>query len=164
MATRAHAVYEMVHRLPSPLKDRVFPVLVVSAQTGESSFIVVQIPISASDLQQLPTSVHCKNRGMVVGVYTSVEYVYRQDNGFTEWIMATSSDAGGNIPLWLQEKAIPSAIAKDVPLFLQWVKDRRRNGGLGQRPGKPKRFGTLTFRTIPRDMRPALNQLRSSST
>lgn len=38
-------VYEMCHKLPFPLSPRTFPVLVVTARIGVTSFIVVQIPV-----------------------------------------------------------------------------------------------------------------------
>lgn len=40
----------MCHKLPFPMATRVFPVLVVTAKTGASGFIVVQIPVHIKSL------------------------------------------------------------------------------------------------------------------
>lgn len=40
----------MCHKLPFPLLPRVFPELVVTANTGPFSFVVVQIPVNISSL------------------------------------------------------------------------------------------------------------------
>ena len=57
-------VYEMCHQLPFPLMPRVFPVLVVTAVTGGSDFIVVQIPI---DIHTLPASFYSNGRNVQEG-------------------------------------------------------------------------------------------------
>lgn len=40
----------MCHKLPAILSNRVFPVLVVTANRGTHSFVVVQIPVDISNL------------------------------------------------------------------------------------------------------------------
>lgn len=46
-----------------------------------------------------------------------------------EWIMATTSDAGGLIPQWVQRSwtmgGVPKAVVADVGLFLGWVDKKR---------------------------------------
>lgn len=46
-----------------------------------------------------------------------------------EWIMATTSDAGGQIPQWVQRSwtmgGVPKAVVADVGLFLGWVDKKR---------------------------------------
>lgn len=56
------------------------------------------------------------------GKYVSVELVREVENGArVEWRMATSSDAGGNIPRFMTNSALPKSIAEDVPSFLRWM-------------------------------------------
>lgn len=43
------SVTEMVHHIPTPLNDRVFPVLVVTARKAEE-FNVIQIPVDTSGM------------------------------------------------------------------------------------------------------------------
>lgn len=47
-----------------------------------------------------------------------------------EWIMATTSDAGGHIPQWVQRSwtmgGVPKAVVADVGLFLGWADKKRR--------------------------------------
>ncbi|KAK5655002.1 hypothetical protein OQA88_6761 [Cercophora sp. LCS_1] len=57
--------------------------------------------------------------------YTSVERIRKTPTSQIEWLMATASDAGGLLPLWVQTRAVPGQIAKDVPLFLRWIAQRR---------------------------------------
>jgi hypothetical protein len=44
--------------------------------------------------------------------------------------MATASDAKGVLPRWVQAKAVPGQIARDVQLFIRWIaKEREQQGG-----------------------------------
>lgn len=72
----------------------------------------------------------------VFGVYTAVERVKKLSSvdtttehegrkgkeGQIEWIMATSSDAKGNVPMSLQKMGIPGAVIKDVGFFMSWIR------------------------------------------
>ena len=42
-----------------------------------------------------------------------------------EWVMATASDAKGWLPVWAQKMGVPSAVVKDVGLFIGWVRKQR---------------------------------------
>lgn len=56
------------------------------------------------------------------GRYVSVERVRElHDGAAVEWRMATSSDAGGNIPRFVTNASLPKSIAEDVPSFLKWA-------------------------------------------
>lgn len=69
-------------------------------------------------------------KSRVRGKYVSVELVREQDGGRqVEWRMATSSDAGGNIPRFVTNASLPSKIAEDVPSFLGWMTRRFPEGG-----------------------------------
>jgi len=63
---------------------------------------------------------------LVMAAYTSIERIrVLPTNGDVEWIMATASDAGGVLPQWMQNLAVPGAVAKDVELFMSWIPSRR---------------------------------------
>lgn len=110
---------ESVHKLPFPLKKRVFPVLQLTAMTDDKrEFLVVQIAVKDKDATP-------RNRGAVLGAYTSVER-FRQTEGEVEWIMGTVSDAAGILPRWVQKRAVPAQIAKDVEMFLTWMTEERK--------------------------------------
>jgi len=47
------------------------------------------------------------------------------DHQKIEWLMALTSNAGGMLPQWVQNLAVPGQIAKDVPLFLGWIAKER---------------------------------------
>lgn len=138
------ALVEMKHKIPPPLKPRVFPVLQLVASAvsppgdggaDKDEFVVVSVTVS--DLATGPLKEQAAlsaEKGVVVGAYVSVERVRRlpgqgEDKGKIEWIMATASDAKGILPLFLQTKAIPGQIAKDVGMFLGWIdKERAKRG------------------------------------
>ncbi|KAK2810357.1 hypothetical protein FQN50_003088 [Emmonsiellopsis sp. PD_5] len=87
----------------------------------------VQLPIH----QTLPSHVP---RGVIFANYVSVEHIHvlPQEGNVSddaprriEWTMATSSDSGGWIPGFLQEKGVAKAVVKDVGLFMKWVDEKR---------------------------------------
>lgn len=143
------SLVEMKHKIPPPLKPRVFPVLqlVASAVPGgddsgagtagaeRDEFVVVSVTVSDLATGRLKDKAALSaEKGVVVGAYVSVERVRRlpgqgEDKGKIEWIMATASDAKGVLPMFLQTKAVPGQIAKDVGMFLGWVdKERAKKG------------------------------------
>lgn len=121
---------EMKHKIdPKPLKNRTFPVLQLSAAlAGAQEFLVVSIPIN--DFNKSPYAEYAKDKSLVMAAYASVERIrVLPSNGDIEWIMATASNAGGVLPQWIQNLAVPGAIAKDVEMFLGWIPSRRATQG-----------------------------------
>ncbi|KAI1847382.1 hypothetical protein JX266_006607 [Neoarthrinium moseri] len=134
-------VQEMRHRIGKPLKDRTFPVLqMTAAARGKSEFLVVSIPVP--DFGTAEASRLAREKGAQVASYVSVERIRKLDDGRIEWLMATASDAGGVLPMWVQNMAMPGVVWKDVPLFLGWIakerqhKDVAKVGPLGKRAGE----------------------------
>jgi hypothetical protein len=127
-------VEEMRHAVGRPvLKDRVFPVLQMTAsalgdgdeQREKEEFIVVSVTVA--DFDQAPEAELARGGDVVVATYASVERVRKvSGSGGIEWIMATASDARGTLPMWVQIKAVPGQIAKDVALFLGWIAGERK--------------------------------------
>lgn len=127
-------IVESRHILPPGMSDRVFAVAQMTAalrDPEEKEFVVVSIPVR--DFAGDPEARFCSQSGVVVGSYAAVERMRRLPGGATEWVMATASEAGGLLPSWLQARAVPGQIAKDVPLFLAWA-DRQRHEGAGHGP------------------------------
>ncbi|ERF77116.1 hypothetical protein EPUS_07657 [Endocarpon pusillum Z07020] len=154
-------IFEMCHSLPGPLGPRCFPVLVLTAFTSPTSFLAVTVPVNLLSPAPLEAAYYSTGRNAtdpsaseqqqkrpVVGVYAAVETVKLLGNGEgeeggievrdgdgrdIEWIMAMASDAKGNLPMFLQKPNLPSAVAKDVGLFMQWIKgvdvEKERQGG-----------------------------------
>ncbi|KIW17535.1 hypothetical protein PV08_04729 [Exophiala spinifera] len=144
-------VYEMCHALPAPLTPRCFCVLVVTASKGpggggeDEEIVAVTVPVDLASANRHPDAAKNKKKKVgfyssmrnlsegedtqkkkivVMGAYTAVEVVRRhRDTEEIEWIMATASDARGNLPMWVQKLGVPGAIAKDVGFFLKWIKD-----------------------------------------
>jgi hypothetical protein len=120
-------VEEARHAIGRPvLKDRIFSVLQVAASrmgegNAEKEFVVISIPVTdwETGLGKEGGTQHVR------GAYVAVERVRKLDTGEIEWVMATASHAKGNLPMWLQTKAVPGQIAKDVGLFLGWCAKRR---------------------------------------
>lgn len=120
---------EARHAIGRPvLKDRIFTVLQVTASRmgqgegeGKREFVVVSVPVTdwETELAKDGEAQHVR------GAYVAVERVSKLDTGEIEWAMATASDAKGNLPMWLQTRAVPGQIAKDVGLFLGWCARKR---------------------------------------
>jgi hypothetical protein len=122
------AIEEMKHKIdPKPLKNRTFPVVQVAAElAGVQEFVVVSIPLT--DFERSPYAEYARDKSLVVAAYTSIERIrVLPSSGDVEWIMATASDAGGVLPQWMQKLAVPSAVAKDVELFMGWIPSQRKN-------------------------------------
>jgi len=118
------SIMEMVHHIPPPLDDRVFPELVLTAKKAEE-FIVIQIPVDTTGVM----SAKYNNKGgkMTAGMYCSIERGELLDGGArVKWQMATASDARGNLPMWAQKMGVPGAVVKDVGLFIAWIAKRRQ--------------------------------------
>lgn len=135
-------VVEMFHKLPFPLHQRVFTVLVITAEYGAANenFIVVQLPVDAG-ASNMPENVQAKmnrigpssspkhrNSGtkLVEGRYTSIESVKRKtdptsNEGQVVWIAATRSTAGGIIPQFATTLAVPGELVKDVGYVIGWI-------------------------------------------
>lgn len=138
-------VEEMRHAVGRPvLKDRVFPVLQMTASVlgegGEETDEFVVASVTVADFGVAPEAEHAAARrgaDAVVASYASVERISRvAGGGEIEWIMATASDARGVLPMWVQTRAVPGQIAKDVGLFLAWVKEKREKGKDSEREGE----------------------------
>lgn len=131
------------------ISPRTFISLVVSASEPQpdkdqpAGFYTVQIPLSfskedyssAADLQSKIKSAVPKNT--IFAHYASVEHVVVSKKAAAageqrqiEWTMATTSDAGGLIPQWVQRSwtmgGVPKAVVADVGLFLGWTDRQRR--------------------------------------
>ncbi|RAL06263.1 SRPBCC family protein [Aspergillus ibericus CBS 121593] len=113
------------------IAPRSFIVLVVSADRDrDQGFVTVQIPLT---VDSSPQSVRQKiaasaPRNAIFASYASVEQVVAAPEGL-QWTMATTSDAGGAIPRWIQRSwtmgGVPKAVVADVGLFLGWTARRR---------------------------------------
>lgn len=132
------AVEEMKHKIdPKPLKNRTFPVAQVTAElAGVQEFIVASIPIT--DFDRSPYAEFARDKSLVVARYASIERIrVLPGTGDVEWIMATASDACGVLPQWVQNLAVPSAIAKDVDLFMGWIPSQRKDKPIDSKSAPP---------------------------
>lgn len=124
-------VEEMRHSIGKPLKDRTFPVLQLTAGAvgqgrQQQEFVVVSIPVP--DFASSERSRLAREKGVQVASYVSVERVRKlAEDGRIEWLMATASDAGGVLPQFVQNLAMPGVVWKDVPLFLGWIAKARQS-------------------------------------
>jgi len=119
-------VVEMLHKIdPKPLKNRVFPVLQLTAElVSTREFVVISTPVI--DFDKSPYAEYSKDKALVVAAYTSIERIrVLPEGGAIEWIMATASDAKGVLPQWMQKMAVPDAVARDVNLFMVWITSER---------------------------------------
>ncbi|SGZ50320.1 CIC11C00000005272 [Sungouiella intermedia] len=109
---------ELYYELQWPLKKRKFCNLIHIAKSKDGNRgYVISIAIDPS---LIPNS--SPDTQFVHAQYTSVEeVVFDPDRDTLDWIMTTSSDAKGNVPLWLAKATMNGVVAKDVLHFLHWV-------------------------------------------
>lgn len=139
------------------ISPRTFISLVISAYEPESStinsdndnpiqgFYTIQIPLlfqRDSPNNDVPDAIKQQilstvPKNTIFAHYASVERVRLLPPATAnanaerriEWIMATTSDAGGQIPQWVQRSwtmgGVPKAVVADVGLFLGWVDKKR---------------------------------------
>lgn len=110
--------------------------------------MTVQIPLYP-DPSTTPTAIYEKitsavPKRTIFANYASVERVARKNSPpksssqqrkpyahppLIQWTMATTSDAGGSIPQWVQRNwtlgGVPRAVVADVGLFIDWTTKRR---------------------------------------
>ncbi|KAJ6013953.1 hypothetical protein N7540_008544 [Penicillium herquei] len=107
-----------------------------------TGFITVQIPLQSTPAST-PSDLHQKiisavPKRAIFANYASVERVSllpplpsptSTDRDRIHWTMATTSDAGGLIPKWVQRSwtlgGVPRAVVDDVGLFIGWTMRRR---------------------------------------
>lgn len=127
-------------------------VLTASVSADEFIAVTLPVNISnyagsfySNKKNQKEGSDHQSRKSVTIGNYVAVERVHkypstrehakdskgdkigrehsRADSGEEiEWVMATASHAKGSIPMALQRMGVPGAIAKDVGLFLKWIR------------------------------------------
>jgi hypothetical protein len=153
-------VVEMKHKIdPRPLKNRTFPVLQLSAILADTQeFIVVSIPIT--DFDKSPQAEYARDKSLVVAAYSSIERIrILPKSGEIEWIMATASNAGGVLPQWLQNIAVPGKVAHDVEMFLAWIPSQRK----GKAKAKAERAPVTRFSTFDKSLPAAPAQSETNS-
>ncbi|KAK8849628.1 hypothetical protein IAR55_004963 [Kwoniella newhampshirensis] len=130
-------VWRLTYNTPPPTNPRTFVVLLLSRELkseprGQRAFMNISIPFIHPDCPEKKGG----EKSRVRGKYVSVERVRELESGDgVEWRMATSSDAGGNIPRFVTNSSLPSSIAEDVPSFLKWMVGRFPEGGdVGSKP------------------------------
>ncbi|PKX90855.1 SRPBCC family protein [Aspergillus novofumigatus IBT 16806] len=134
---------------------RTFISLVISADLlnfDRQAFMTVQIPLASKPTDAIPHEIREKvasaaPRNAVFASYASVEQVVSVptpavtsnpdargrtgDANQLEWTMATTSDAGGAIPRWIQRSwtmgGVAKAIVADVGYFISWTDQQRSN-------------------------------------
>ncbi|KAJ5180457.1 hypothetical protein N7492_003667 [Penicillium capsulatum] len=109
------------------------------SQSPTKGFVTAQIPLR-STAAATPDTLHERiiataPRKTIFANYASVERVTllpaqpSQRERHIDWTMATTSDAGGSIPQWVQRSwtlgGVPRAVVADVGLFMGWTMARR---------------------------------------
>ncbi|QLQ78854.1 hypothetical protein HG537_0B02020 [Torulaspora globosa] len=113
------------YNLGKPLSIRdfsewVYPIAPYIDNTGLEVSIVVslnaQVPMKQSSVEKNHTAAY----------YASVERLsYDRNTKQLEWLMCTTSDAGGNVPKWIQNATIAKTVAKDVPFLFNFLNTKQ---------------------------------------
>ncbi|GMM50559.1 hypothetical protein DASB73_015170 [Starmerella bacillaris] len=110
----------VTYKLPFPFAKRDMVFWMVHEESFlDNQFLIITLPRDT-------TVENCK------GMYVAIEEVTRLEDGGIQWSMATTSEAGGLIPRFIQRMALPGAIANDIPQFEKWInkKKKENNGNL----------------------------------
>ncbi|THV06533.1 hypothetical protein K435DRAFT_711352 [Dendrothele bispora CBS 962.96] len=115
------SIWSLTFKLSFPFSPRVYTVLQVVHYKDElpRSGIVVSVPIDLSSPSDIELA-QLEGQG-VQGRYVVVERIMEMENGNTEWRMATTGTAGGNIPQIFVEQTMASQVSEDVPNFMRWL-------------------------------------------
>ncbi|EGG12512.1 uncharacterized protein MELLADRAFT_101554 [Melampsora larici-populina 98AG31] len=110
-------IWRTCYKLAFPMTDRDFVFLILTQETtpdptGPRSFLIISLPI-----------LHPFQTGHTRGKYISIEEVKEEiltsnDNNQLErkrikWKMIIQSDAGGMVPIWISDLALPSKISEE---------------------------------------------------
>ncbi|PUU76364.1 hypothetical protein B9Z19DRAFT_1088443 [Tuber borchii] len=77
----------------------------------------------------LPIEGEMVSKSDVRGMYISVEYIHELENG--GWGFSRGyADAGGSIPRWVQNMAIPGQIFNDGKKFVEYVRKQPAANGI----------------------------------
>ncbi|KZT35074.1 hypothetical protein SISSUDRAFT_1051962 [Sistotremastrum suecicum HHB10207 ss-3] len=122
------SIWTLYYKFPPPVSPRVFTVYQLTHLPPSSPGIpkegyIVSIPIDLSSPGD--EALAEKEEKAVRGRYVSVEYIKELEDGGVEWIMATSSTPGGNIPNFVAEHSMPSQISNDVPHYIEWMQKQK---------------------------------------
>lgn len=97
----------------------VYPIEPFTDASGKETSMVVSlnadVPMKQSSVEKNHTPAY----------YASVErlcYDYKTQE--LEWLMCTTSDAGGNVPKWIQNATIAKTVAKDVPYLFEFLSNK----------------------------------------
>lgn len=134
----------ITHTFNALISPRTFLNLIITADHPSSSesesdtpsgFITVQVPLNFDPKHSIPDAlrdriIQSAPKNTIFAAYASVEQI-SLDSDEVEWTMATTSDAGGAIPQWIQRSwnmgGVPKAVVADVGLFIGWMQGRRRS-------------------------------------
>ncbi|KAG8708914.1 hypothetical protein FRC09_000968 [Ceratobasidium sp. 395] len=105
----AFEAWSLNYKFTPPISNRTFTFLITSVleETESRQGYVISLPLDVSSDEGLAAKVPPGVRAR----YVSVERV-RELDGQVEWTMATSSNPGGMIPVFLSDSQMPSKIAE----------------------------------------------------
>lgn len=94
----------------------VYPIEPFTEAGGTETSMVVSLN---ADVPMKQSSV---DKNHTPAYYVSVERLrYNYKTQELEWLMCTTSDAGGNVPKWIQNATIAKTVAKDVPYLFEFL-------------------------------------------
>ncbi|KAJ9095240.1 hypothetical protein QFC21_005606 [Naganishia friedmannii] len=129
-------------RPPTSPRTFVFLLLTRELESTTGSRIFMNISVPFDHPLCLSKQVNEKNR--VRGRYISVECVREIEVGDkVEWLMATSSDAGGSIPQFLTDWSLAGKVTEDVPSFVEYVNGKIAAEGDSSGPTTKSKVITL---------------------
>lgn len=108
--------------LGKPLSIRDFNEWVYPIEPFTDSTTGIETSMVVSLNADIPMKQSSVEKNHTPAYYTSVERLcYDYTTEELEWLMCTTSDAGGNVPKWIQNATIAKTVAKDVPYLFEFL-------------------------------------------
>lgn len=108
--------------LGKPLSIRDFNEWVYPIEPFTDSTTGIETSMVVSLNADIPMKQSSVEKNHTPAYYTSVERLcYDYTTEELEWLMCTTSDAGGNVPKWIQNATIANTVAKDVPYLFEFL-------------------------------------------
>ncbi|SCV04581.1 LANO_0G11078g1_1 [Lachancea nothofagi CBS 11611] len=111
------------YELGKPLTTREFNEWVYVVPPFKSSDNDIETSIVVSLVADAPLNDPVAHTHATYASVETLEYNLKTEQ--LTWKMALTSDAGGNVPKWVQNSMIAKTVAKDVSYMLEWLGDHK---------------------------------------
>ncbi|OCL15215.1 hypothetical protein AOQ84DRAFT_435143 [Glonium stellatum] len=122
-------VYENIYKMAPSLPRFAIPVLIVTALTSDSSFLVVTVPVTDTSVLLKSRIPELAGPDGILTYFTAVTKVRVIEEGQVEWMLATAVEGTLGMSREQQAEMMKEEVARDVGRFVDWVAGKREGEG-----------------------------------